>query len=898
MIIKHFPMKPKLFLLPLVFLFLCGCSENKKENLPENNIAVVATASWSGRPGSSLIALNDGLTLNPGEQRSRPPVVSLRPGTPWVQYEWDRDIKTGKMEIFWWADRSRVKLPSGCKVKYWDGSDFTEVKNQSGPEFREGVFNPVTFDEISTSKIRLEIETDSASPAAILEWTVPASPSSPALPAMVSAGDDRSVMIDGKTYLSARVKSAYPVKKSSWKVVSGPGRVSFANPSSASTTATFGKTGEYLLSYDVITKGGLSSSSLKVKVIDPPPARRLEVVYTNRYKINSPLWSARAKAIIVNWIPHCIRQIERTDLKTGQGGLDNFIEAAKALRGEPHGKHVGYVFSNAWVHQTIESMCIALMIDPQGDREIIAAQDLMKKTLEKWIPIVLAAQEPDGYLHTAWTLRDTSRWKNRWAPETRPNHEGYVAGYFIESAINHYMLTNGSDKRLYDAAKKLANCWADNIGPGKKEWWDEHEEMEQALIRFGRFVNDMEGPGNGDRFIALSKYLMDCRKGGNEYSQSHVPVTEQYEAVGHAVRAVYLYSAMADIAAENHDTDYHSAAMSLWDNIVNRKYYITGGIGSGETSEGFGPDYSLRHNSYCESCSSCGLIFFQHKMNIAWHDARFADLYEETMYNALLGALDLEGKNFTYTNELNSSRSRYDWHVCPCCVGNIPRTLLMMPTWTYVKSDSGIYVNMFAGSTIKVDRVAGTDVEMVQETDYPWSGKIRLIVNPESEKEFSLFIRIPDRHTSELYTPSPEVKGYISMKLNGETINPAVKNGYASITRKWKAGDAVDLEIPMEVQVITSDDRVEANRGRIAIKYGPLVYNVEEIDQKDIHQAIGPQPLKAEWDGKLLGGVMTVKGTWADGSPLLAIPNYSRNNRNPKPVTEYREGSIVWIKKN
>jgi len=338
--------------------------------------------------------------------------------------------------------------------------------------------------------------------------------------------------------------------------------------------------------------------------------------------------------------------------------------------------------------------------------------------------------------------------------------------------------------------------------------------------------------------------------------------------------------------------------MSLWDNIVNRKYYITGGIGSGETSEGFGPDYSLRHNSYCESCSSCGLIFFQHKMNIAWHDARYADLYEETLYNALLGALDLEGKNFTYTNELNSSRSRYDWHVCPCCVGNIPRTLLMMPTWTYVKSDSGIYVNMFAGSTIKVDRVAGTDVEMVQETDYPWSGKIRLTVNPGSETKFSLFIRIPDRHTSELYTPSPEVKGYISMKLNGETINPPVEKGYASITRTWKTGDVVDLEIPMEVQVFTSDDRVEANRGRIAIKYGPLVYNVEEIDQKDIHQAIGPQPLKSEWDGRLLGGVMTIKGTWADGSPLLAIPNYARNNRNPKPVTEYREGSIVWIKKN
>ena len=181
-----------------------------------------------------------------------------------------------------------------------------------------------------------------------------------------------------------------------------------------------------------------------------------------------------------------------------------------------------------------------------------------------------------------------------------------MAGYFIESAINHYTLTDGTDLRLYNAAKKLADCWVANIGPepGKKEWFDGHQEMEQALVRFGRFVNDMEGGGKGDAYIELAKFLLDCRRDGSEYDQSHVPVQQQYEAVGHAVRAVYTYSGMADVATETGDLDYRSAVMSLWDNITNKKYYVTGGIGSGETSEGFGPDYSLRHNAYCESCST------------------------------------------------------------------------------------------------------------------------------------------------------------------------------------------------------------------------------------------------------------------------------------------------------
>jgi uncharacterized protein len=561
-------------------------------------------------------------------------------------------------------------------------------------------------------------------------------------------------------------------------------------------------------------------------------------------------------------------------------------------------------------------MCIALMVDPQGDKEMIAAQAKMKQTLEKWIPIILAAQEPDGYLHTAFTLRDTARWRERWSPRNRGNHEGYVAGYFIESAINHYTLTNGKDKRLYNAAKKLADCWVANIGPGKKEWYDGHQEMEQALVRFGRFVNDMEGKGShGDSYIALAKFLLDNRKGGSEYDQSHVPVQQQYEAVGHAVRATYNYSGMADVAAETGDVDYQSAVMSLWNNMVNKKYYLTGGIGSGETSEGFGPNYSLRNNAYCESCSSAGVIFFQYKMNLAYHDAKYADLYEETMYNALLGSLDLSGKSFYYTNALSSSQPRYAWHVCPCCVGNIPRTLLMVPTWTYVRGEDGLYVNMFIGSTIQVEKIAGTDVEMVQKTDYPWSGNISMTVNPKVSKEFTVYVRVPNRTTSQLYTPIPEVKGITSLKVNGQAVTPKIQNGYAVIRRVWKKGDKIDVVLPMQIQKITADEKIEADRGRVALRYGPLVYNTEAADQPNIDQPIGNTPLKLEWKPDFLNGVMTIQGTWADGTPLVAIPNYARLNRltptpypssgqvtqptqpnqPPQPVNR-TPVSIIWLK--
>jgi DUF1680 family protein len=285
---------------------------------------------------------------------------------------------------------------------------------------------------------------------------------------------------------------------------------------------------------------------------------------------------------------------------------------------------------------------------------------------------------------------------------------------------------------------------------------------------------------------------------------------------------------------------------------------------------------------------------------MTYHDSKFADLYEETLYNALLGSIDLEGKNFYYQNPLDSRRRRYDWHVCPCCVGNIPRTLLMLPTWTYVKGDGDIYVNLFIGSTMTVEDVAGTDVEMIQKTDYPWSGDVSVIINPKEAKTFNVRIRMPDRDVSELYTAAPNCDGITSISVNGSEIKPAVEKGYAVIKRKWKAGDRIELKLPMNVQRIKGSDKIAATAGQVALRYGPLIYSAERIDQ-DIDNVLSPESvLTAEWKGDLLGSVKIIKGTWTDGSVLTAIPYYARNNRDASEQNDRRgRGTIsssVWLK--
>jgi len=877
----------------LSVLVLFSCSEKNRDT--KKNLAAVAEPTGFPGFGPWIQAINDGQT--PTDSIGWRPRRNRRNhfSTQWVQLEWKQPVTTGKMNLFLWDYFGELPLPEDLKISYWDGTEYLPLEGLNDTIAFTNRVNEITFNDISTSKIRIESDSVIFLPANVIEWEVIQTPGTAGHPPVVTAGEDRTVMLEGKTYLSGSVRSVTPVDRFTWKKVSGPGKVSFSDAKKMEGSATFSDTGEYVLALTA-KEGKLSSSAeIRVNVVLPPQENRLNVVYTRPYKINNPLWNDRTKALITTWIPHCIDYINRDDLEIGQGGIDNFIEAGKALRGEPHGKHKGYVFSNAWVYQTIESISIALMVDPQGDKDLLAVRPLLEKTLDEWIPIVLAAQEPDGYIQTAYTLRDTAHWKTRWSEEARGNHEGYVAGYFIEAAINHYTLTNGTDKRLYDAAKKMADCWVENIGPGKIEWYDGHQEMEQALVRFGRFVNDMEGEGHGDSYISLAKFLLDNRNNGSEYDQSHLPVQQQYEAVGHAVRAVYTYSGMADIAAETGDIDYESAVMSLWDNMINKKYYVTGGVGSGETSEGFGPDYSLGNYAYCESCSSCGLIFFDYKLNLAYHDAKYADLYEETMYNALLGSVDLPGKQFYYTNPLIEGRSRDTWHVCPCCVGNIPRTLLMIPTWTYVTGDDAIYVNLYNGSTINVPHIAGTDVEMIQKTDYPWSGDITLTVNPAESKEFTICLRIPDRKTSKLYTSVPAVNGLKTLLVNGEEATYHMDRGYAVITKQWSKGDQIDLSLPMEVQLITADARIKPDSGLVAIRYGPLIYCAEETDNRNINQPLGSSGLQTEWQPDLLNGVFTLNGKWADGSDMIAIPYYARQNRPLSNEDGKRGRSLVWL---
>ena len=647
-----------------------------------------------------------------------------------------------------------------------------------------------------------------------------------------------------------------------------------------------------------LVSGAALLSSCKIQtlpggVLTPDATRKPEMqltaysepIHAKNFKIESAFWSQRLKGIIQNWIPHCYDKLSDSHLP--EGGIDNFIQAALKLSGKPAKAHVGYWFSNAYVLNTIEAMCNALMIDPLGDAGIISAQNTMRAKLEEWLPKILSAQEPDGYLQTWTTLGSVRRWSDKLG------HEGYVAGYFLEAAIAHYRMTGKTDATFYNAAKRLADCWCDNLGPAPKQiWWDGHQEMEQALTRFARFVNTEEGHGKGDKYAQLAKFLLDSRQGNEEYDQSHALPIHQTEAVGHAVRAAYMYSGMTDVAMLTNAPDYFDAVNVLWEELVNEKMYLTGGIGSDGVNEGFGDPYALPNNSYCESCASCGMLFFQHKMNLAYQDGKYADLMEQVLYNGILGSLDLEGKNYTYTNPLTQDFKRYDWHTVPCCVGNIARTMLTLPTWMYAKSSDSLFINLFIGSTVMIDDIAGANVEIVQRTDYPWKGHVAITVNPSEARDFTMKIRVPNRSISTCYTMTPEINGITSLSVNGESVSPTMSQGYVSIPRTWQPGDQIEFDLPLEIQRVKADHRVWSDNNRVALQYGPLVYNHETVDLNGANPlSLNIKPdavLSAQWDGDLLGGVIVIQGTYADGTALAAIPNYARNNRGGR--------SLVWMR--
>ena len=850
------------------------------------NLALVAAVTTSFVSGhEKLAAINDGATPRDSGDKSHG-IYGNWPqrGTQWVQYEWPQEVSVKSCDVYWFSDGGGVRLPKAGRLKYWNGSAFAEVPGAQGPTVEGNRFNPITFPVLKTAKLRLEMDGDGDSSTGVTEWRVEDSGQSPNFAPSVTAGIDRTVVLPGRTFLSGKARDDGKPRQAltqKWSKKSGPGEVTFSQPDAAVSDASFSATGDYLLQLTADDGAQQAVATVQVKAVAAPPAIPLDPVWTTAYQVSSPLWRARIKSQIVNWIPFCVSKM--SDPKTPEGSIENFVQAGRKNAGATDAKHIGPVFSDGWFYNIVESMCLAQMIDPQGDQEIIDAQAKLRQTLDAWVPIIIGAQAPDGYLHTQYIIQNRPRWR------VVHDHEGYQAGYFMELAMAHHRMTGGKDRRLLDAAIRLADCWVRNIGPAPKQsWYDGHQALEMTLVRLTHYLADVGGPNNGKDYLALAKFLLDARRNGDEYDQSHLPVIQQYEAVGHAVRAVYSYTGMAEVAMATGDVDYHSAVRSLHDNIVNRKYYVTGGVGSGETSEGFGKDYSLPNNAYCESCSGCGEMYFQHSLQMTWQDATHADLLEETLYNAVLGSVDLEGQNFTYTNPLDSSHARYKWHGCPCCVGNIPRTLLSLPTWMYACGADSLYVNLYLGSRVNVGEVAGTAVSVEQTTNYPWDGKVKVVLQPAKPVKFALRLRVPNRQTSPLYTHTPAVGGLVSLSLNGQAVTPAIQHGYVVIEREWKAGDTVTLELPLPVQTIKPSAHIAATKGCVALRRGPLVYNLESADQK-IDAAFDPaSALTAEWQGDLLGGVVVLKGQFRDGKPLLAVPNFARLNRPGR--------SIVWIK--
>ena len=468
------------------------------------NLASAARATASYTSGDTTVgALNDGRVGRDSGDRDQGSYGNWpRRNVQWVEYQWPKAISTNRVEVYWWDDQRGVRAPESCRLLSWDGSQFVPVVEAQGLGVQRDKFNVTTFPETKTNRLRLEITGTGDFSTGLLEWRVLDSGASPKFPPSVFAGVDRVVVLGGKTFLDGTVQTLDDsAARVQWSKVSGPGEVQFADQAAASTTATFSKVGDYELSFCGEANGLEGRSSLRVRVVPAPDRPALTPVVTGRYRVTSPFWRQRLRSLIVNWIPYCYEKISESDLR--EGGINNFEEAAKKLAGKQAVAHRGYPFSNAWVYNTIESMCLAQLVDPAGDPEIKSAQNKMREKLEEWIPKVLASQEPDGYMQTAFTISGRQRWTHRL------DHEGYVAGYMIDAALAHYLVTDRQDARLYRAARRLADCWCENIGPApKRTWYNGHQAMEMSLVRLGQFVNAEEG--EPAKVIRTSSWRSSC----------------------------------------------------------------------------------------------------------------------------------------------------------------------------------------------------------------------------------------------------------------------------------------------------------------------------------------------------------------------------------------------------
>jgi DUF1680 family protein len=584
----------------------------------------------------------------------------------------------------------------------------------------------------------------------------------------------------------------------------------------------------------------------------------------------------------------------------------NFERAAAVLRGEALKDKAppGYPFDDTDVYKVIEGAAYTLSVRPDPRLEAY---------LDGLITKIAAAQEKDGYLYTTRTIdpEHPHPWagQRRWELERELSHELYNLGHLYEAAVAHYQATG--KRTLLDVALRTADLLDHTFGPGKQSIWPGHQITEMGLVKLYRVTGDT-------RYLNLARFMLDARGpdgsegAGRPYNQSHKKVVDQDEAVGHAVRATYMYSGMADVAALTGARGYVDALERIWQDVVGRKLYLTGGIGATASGEAFGPAFELPNMSaYNETCAAIGNDYWNHRLFLLHADAKYVDVMERTLYNGLLSGVSLDGRSFFYPNPLESAgqHQRSPWFGVACCPGNMTRFLASVPGYVYAQQGNTTYVNLFVASTADVKMDSGRTLKLVQETRYPWEGSVKITVSPDRSARFSLNVRIPgwarnEVVPSDLYRYADTSDEAATVAVNGEAVPLAVEKGYVRLERQWKPGDVVQLALPMPIRRVVAHSSVEADEGRVALQRGPIVFAAEWPDNAGGHVRnlllSDDASLTTEFRADLLGGVQVVRGSalalaYDDQGGVtrrpqdfLAIPYYAWANRGPGEMS-------VWI---
>ncbi|WP_239455584.1 glycoside hydrolase family 127 protein [Flavobacterium ginsenosidimutans] len=605
----------------------------------------------------------------------------------------------------------------------------------------------------------------------------------------------------------------------------------------------------------------------------------IEPVNIQNVKLTDSFWLPIIKRVQEVTIEYAIKKCDE------EGRFENFLIAGKQKTGTVRGE---MPFDDTDVYKIIEGASNTLISAPNPKLE---------RVLDSLIAIVKIGQEEDGYL-TTWRTINPAKPPATWVPviegkrweSLQISHECYNAGHLIEAAVVHYEATG--KRNFLDIAIKNADLFVKTFGdgPGQVKGVPGHQIIETGLIKLYQIT------GKED-YLKLAKYFLDNRGNPNnhklygEYAQDHMPVVEQKEAVGHAVRAVYMYAGMTDIVAMTKDKSYENAVNNLWDNMVNKKMYITGGIGSRHDGEAFGANYELPNlTAYNETCAAIGDVYWNHRLHNLYGKSQYFDVIERTMYNGLISGISLDGKQFFYPNALEAdgiyksnrgSCTRQAWFDCSCCPTNLIRFIPSIPGLIYSKTKNDLYVNLYASNNASFT-LGKTDLQISQQTSYPWNGKVGISVNPKKESKFTIKLRVPGWARNEvlpgdLYTYKKASSQKPTITVNGETLAIQPENCYFNVTRNWKKGDKIALNFPMEVQEVETNSKVETNKNKVSLEYGPLVYAVEEIDNKNNFDKIdvsASDTFKVRKETNLLQGVNVI-----ENSKFKAIPYYSWSNR-------------------